>query len=511
LITAGYGSRFKIFYTTISGTITCDGAGNCSVEHPVSTEAACGPEATDCSEKATCDGAGECGEQTHKGTEVQCGADGTECKDKNTCDGAGNCSVENFEPTTVACGDQSSGSCDFANRCDGAGACDDRLVLEGILCDDFTDTDCNKADTCDGAGTCKDNIVAAGVNCGQGDVQCSNQDTCDGAGACANLNHEPDGTQCGFGDACTKVPECKTGACQAGDPVVCNDMSSCTSDVCIDGIGCVFTDIFPVPISCVGPNPCLTLNCNDGNACTADSCDPASGCVNTAIMCDDSNQCTADSCNPASGCVFTSTMDLCNDNNSCTVNDMCDTSGKCVGNSNPACLVIDPSPDNETFDLDYQCENDSEVSITSATFTRDGEPLMPTDLSFYCPPGVILDNLEFGDVPNDFTADVTINGVEGTCVIEEGDDITAISFELVDGEVECFRGMGSDSIIILRDPDDGGVIGVAIGGTFIPIDGILLLVAYAQNNLAWIIPILMISAAIGFMKFGRSKSNENSI
>jgi len=229
-------------------------------------------------------------------------------------------------------------------------------------------------------------------------------------------------------------------------------------------------------------------------------------------MCDDSNQCTADSCNSASGCVFTPTTAMCNDADSCTSNDKCDLTGECVGDSVPACLIID-SGDTPTadFTLSYKCEDENTVTLTDVTYTEDGNVLSPSGMSFSCPDDVTVP-LPITGTPNDFSAHVNINGIEGDCNIEcvepdDCEDLTAISFDLNEGgEVVCFRGEGSAAILILSPPTN-----VAVGGTFIPIDTTLLLVAYAQNNLAWIIPLLMITAAIGFMKFGRSKSNENSI
>lgn len=535
----------------------CDGSGpSCPSEFVADVGKVCGP-GDSCTENDMCDANAVCQPGTPKEEGAMCGDDTVNlCNFANTCDGAGTC-LDNFAPADDSCigtaGLPLPFSCDAFGKCDGMGACVDQFQAVGSSCGDQTNNACDDPNTCDASGNCLDNFALGDLGfiftpCGDpSDTECTDPDTCDGAGKCQDnhldlgfpfnicdsdkcqeeqcqngvcvaLKNEPDDTVCknSFEPACTEDDTCQAGVCVVGGPVDCSDGDICTADLCFPGPG-PGSGCFngfpanPLPAVCQ-PNVCVTLNCNDNNACTADSCDPVTGCLNTAIMCDDSNQCTADSCNPASGCVFTPTTAMCNDADSCTSNDKCDLTGECVGDSVPACLIID-SGDTPTadFTLSYKCEDENTVTLTDVTYTEDGNVLSPSGMSFSCPDDVTVP-LPITGTPNDFSAHVNINGIEGDCNIEcvepnDCEDLTAISFDLnEDDEVVCFRGEGSAAILILSPPTS-----VAVGGTFIPIDSAALLVAYAQNNLAWIIPLLMITAAIGFMKFGRSKSNENSI
>ncbi len=529
----------------------CDGSGpSCPSEFVADVGKVCGPG--DSCTTDMCDANAVCQTGIPKTEGEMCGnQDNTQCDNPNTCDGDGNCQdnheafgefcvgseipsplncaasaacdggacIDQFKDEFSSCGIPIiiPGICDALDTCDAAGTCVDRKAFFGTACGNGLDSECTDPDSCDASGNCRDNHVPGGFPFGTscGTELCKNE-TCQD-GVCKFNVNEPNDTVCkdSLEPACTEDDTCQAGVCVVGGPVDCSDGNICTADLCFPGPG-PGSGCFngfpanPLPAVCQ-PNVCVTLNCNDGNACTADSCDPVTGCVNTAIMCDDSNQCTADSCNPASGCVFTPTTAMCNDMDSCTSNDKCDLTGECVGDSVPACLIID-SGDTPTddFTLSYKCEDENTVTLTDVTYTEDGNVLSPSGMSFSCPDDVTVP-LPITGTPNDFSAHVNINGIEGDCNIEcvepnDCDDLIAISFDLNEGEVVCFRGEGSAAILILSPPTS-----VAVGGTFIPIDSAALLVAYTQNNLAWIIPLLMITAAIGFMKFGRSKSNENSI
>jgi len=442
----------------------CDGAGVC-IENQLSSGSPCGDDTdNDCNEADTCEG-GVC-QDNIVGVSVPCGDDtDTVCNAEDTCDGDGTC-LDNFAGIQTACGDSSSKSCDLPDTCDGVGACSANFVLSGLLCDDFSATECSDPDTCDGVGMCLKNNLRGGTACGSDlNNACTSRDVCSD-GIC-EPNNSPDGTKCFAGlDPLCKNQECSVGVCKflsnKGVGTVCiPGLTACREDTKCDAAGgCT-----------VGGGP---VNCNDSDRCTLDLCNPFSGCVylpNTSdpiciggnactdvagqpIDCNDLNQCTADSCDISSGCVNTPITGSCDDENSCTSNDMCDSSGLCVGNSAiPACLIIAPDPSNESFKLNYSCEDNNAVSVFFASFTRDGVPLEPSNLSFSCPPGITLNELEFNDIPNDFQAEVIINGVEGICIIEIGEDITSISFDLdLSGQVECFRGEGSAAMLILSPP-----------------------------------------------------------
>src|SRR5207249_3096767 len=66
-------------------------------------------------------------------------------------------------------------------------------------------------DACDAAIGCTHTPAPAGTSCGgASDMVCDNPDTCDESGACLP-NHEPDGTPCEDGDACTTADTCMGG------------------------------------------------------------------------------------------------------------------------------------------------------------------------------------------------------------------------------------------------------------------------------------------------------------
>ncbi len=520
---------------------TCQ-AGVCEGDDKPSG-AICGDQSTSsCNDADTCDGNGEC-EENFVLADLPCG-DGTdnECNGEDTCDGAGSCQ-DNLVALDTACGDQSSSTCDLPNACDGAGACAENFVLADLPCGDLTDDECNPLDVCDGAGVCIENFVSSGTSCGDSsDTECDNPDTCDGIGNCDENVEDPftacgtpptefcEGTDvCDGGGDCVEGAELASGTECGGEPGECNDQSTCDGNgaceenfkestaPCGDGTDneCNGEDTCDGAGSCQDNLVALDTACGNQNSeeCDLpDACDGVGACnpnfVLPGVLCGDIvpvTECNpSDVCDGAGGCIVTVVTGLCNDADSCTSSDACDSSGSCVGNSdNQECLEIPPSPDNESRDLNFDCEDDNEVSITSATFTRNGVPLQPSGLSFYCPPGIIIGDLELSGIPNDFEADVIINGIEGTCSIPIGADITSISFALDESnEPECFRGQGSAAILILSPPGEMPLT-TAIGGTFIPIDNMALLLAYGQHNLAWIVPLLMIVAALGFIQFRR--------
>ncbi|RJO66193.1 MAG: hypothetical protein C4523_14045 [Myxococcales bacterium] len=88
----------------------------------------------------------------------------------------------------------------------------------------------------------------------------------------------PDHSACdNFDSACVSIGICRAtdGECYSL-PLGCDDDNACTEDTCVQGSGCVHTDI--------------SDNCKDDDLCTTDSCDPAWGCkYDPAITCDQAN------------------------------------------------------------------------------------------------------------------------------------------------------------------------------------------------------------------------------
>ena len=71
---------------------------------------------------------------------------------------------------------------------------------------------------------------------------CTANDSCRG-GLCMG-DVVPDTTACTDGDPCTLGDACKAGACVPGAGMLaCSDGIACTLDICVAGVGCVFTPV----------------------------------------------------------------------------------------------------------------------------------------------------------------------------------------------------------------------------------------------------------------------------
>jgi len=384
--------------------------------------------------------AGSCTNPPEPNT-TECDSDNDVCNGIRTCNGAGICgqipttppidcddndlcTVDSCNPATGVCGHApTAGCCTSAAQCNDGDACTtDSCTAEHtcahapVVCDDLdpctadscvpatgcTATPivgcqaCADASTCpDDADVCTDKACTAGhcaqvANpfCCQQDVDCTDIDSnpCTSNGTCMNHRCGPTtpltGTSCGT--QCNPAT-CQAGTCTPGTPLNCADADLCTSDVCIEGQGCVHTPIAlccftsdvcgdqnvcttdscdldanrcvhivpdPMCTPCTGSDPfecgprCQTScaagrcqevgpDCNDAVACTTDACDPTTGCTHTA-NCDDKDACTADACDPALGCTHTASPDapgcepcsaeVCNDDDPCTT-DGCGTDG----------------------------------------------------------------------------------------------------------------------------------------------------------------------------------------
>jgi MYXO-CTERM domain-containing protein len=109
---------------------------------------------------------------------------------------------------------------------------------EGALCDDKNV--CTVFDVCK-AGICKGSAAPDGTLCTDGNV-CTVNDSCR-IGVCKG-DPVPDTTACTDGDPCTVGDVCKAGLCVTGPGMLaCNDGIACTLDVCVAGVGCIFSPV----------------------------------------------------------------------------------------------------------------------------------------------------------------------------------------------------------------------------------------------------------------------------
>jgi hypothetical protein len=153
-----------------------------------------------------------------------------------------------------------TGDCALFNSgdlCNGTLLCGDdgfcQLDLESLpQCDDSLDTPCQK-NRCDPE-----------------------------TGECA-MQPEGDGLPCEDGDSCTLGDSCVGGLCGEGGNVVgCDDLNTCTADLCLAESGCSHTP--------------LDGSCSDGNLCTSGDVCVAGICSGSPYGCGDGLDCTADIC-----------------------------------------------------------------------------------------------------------------------------------------------------------------------------------------------------------------------
>ncbi|MEE2779132.1 MAG: hypothetical protein VYE15_01310, partial [Myxococcota bacterium] len=214
-----------------------------------------------------------------------------------------------------------------------SGRCELQNLPFGTLCDDGLL--CTEGDAC-ADGVC---VPADPLSCD--DENSCTQDSCDDAAGCV---HVPVDGACDDDNPCTIADVCAVGVCIGGEPALCDDGDSCTTDGCAPDSGCTH---IPHVGACDDGNACTVgdqcaggqctgqnITCSDGIPCTDDICDPHVGCTYLP----DHGQCSpGDSCNNAIcevgvGCVSTPSNDgiPCNDNNACTQLDVC-SQGICLG------------------------------------------------------------------------------------------------------------------------------------------------------------------------------------
>lgn len=256
----------------------------------------------------TCNtGTGVCVNQPNYNVNTECcnPANGnlTPLPDGNECTGDV-CDVQTGQvthpnlPNGAACGNQNNTQCDLPDSCNGSGACLPRLQPAGTACGSATETDCNHADTCNGSGACLSNLEPAGTSCGSSSSgPCDAADTCNGQGVCLT-NTVANNTPCDDGLFCQDNTVCSNGVCQGGVSHLCEDLLTCTTNVCnetsnqcefpqvagtckIDdggGFVCYLEGALNPTNTC---EACVTSSstsdwtvladgtpCNDGNACT---------------------------------------------------------------------------------------------------------------------------------------------------------------------------------------------------------------------------------------------------
>ena len=344
-----------------AGGDTTSGPGACDLAHPCATGVcnlaahlcvAC-LSATDCGPGALCT-QNVCVKAVGCASDMQCKATGQVCN--LAAAACVDCNV------TADCG--ANQAC-VANKCvaaapcktskDCAGVCD---LQTGTCVDCLADKDCTTAQFCNAQKTCQADVCSGAVCNGAVSFACvangsgyGPATTCDDGKFCTTdscldgigCQWVANTLACNDFNGCTVNDVCGNGVC-GGQTVDCDDGNKCTADGCNPNIGCTHVNVAGScddGLACTTNDVCAagkctggSVTCNDNNFCTDNVCDPVQGCLfpPTTAVCNDGNPCTTDACVAATGCVYTVIPSgACDDGNFCTDNDTCTPAGACVG------------------------------------------------------------------------------------------------------------------------------------------------------------------------------------
>jgi len=186
---------------------------------------------------------------------------------------------------------------------------------------------------------------------------------------------------------------CENGECKGGpDSLVCDDENPCTEDECIEGEGCLFTDISDITVPCDDGNDCTTDDyCLDGECvagwivceCEEDEdCPSDDDMCNGVLVCDyeqwpykcmldpeslvsceePADPCLKAECDPDTGQCFNSPVKdgkPCDDGDDCTNGDVC-VEGKC----SPGTMICECK-------VDVDCTGFDDGNLCNGTFMCD--------------------------------------------------------------------------------------------------------------------------------------------
>ncbi len=347
-----------------SGSDPCDDGVSCTEDQCLEEFDLCFNLATDdlCNDGLYCNGTETCDET------LDCQAG-----EAPSCDDSVPCTVDACNETTDSCTHQpDDASCSDGQFCNGdetcdalagcqAGTsrnCDDGFDCTTDQCNEATDscnhqadnTVCNDGQFCNGQEVCDLNLGCTNgslPNCDDG-ISCT-VDACNEAND--RCDHQADSTLCDDGQYCNGTETCDALLdCQAGNPVVCSDSVSCTTDACDEATdSCTFT-----------PD---NAACSNGLFCDGvETCDALLGCQPASDPCEDSVSCTVDSCDEANDrCEHQASDQVCDDGRFCNGAEVCDPLNDCQQGSPVQCNDGIPCTEDVCSDelgrCDYQPDN----------------------------------------------------------------------------------------------------------------------------------------------------------
>ncbi len=273
---------------------------------------------------------------------------------------------------------------------------------------------CNdgKDNNCDGLTDADDPDCKVG-GCAT-DAECNDNDLCTFdkclGGVCKH-DSLPDNTLCSDGKACNGIEKCKSGKCEPGVKLTCDDGNQCTQDSCDETVQgyCVHKLIAasakeglpgssecldgqdndcdgPIDLQdpdCVGckndlecaganPDPCVNYVCNAKMVCENSPKSIGASCNSgTAKFCNGPETCKLDTDNLLK--CTAGTVKVCNDNDACTI-DSCSEAlqGKCVYtpiSGCKSCVVASDCDDGNDCTLDEcksgKCSNTAKPDNTA--------------------------------------------------------------------------------------------------------------------------------------------------
>jgi len=297
-----YGEHCNLGECVPAGELTCEDNNPCT-DDSCDPQAGCQfvPNDGDCSDNNACTDGDYCEgggcqpgpliycDEANPCTDDSCDV-GTGCihvPNVKQCDDGNECTVGEMCANGVCTGGEEP-ACDDGNLCtdDSCDALVGCVYVDNLVpCDDLNA--CTEQDACT-AGICVPGEV---VICD--DKNSCTSDSCDPAQGCVFAHLAG---SCDDGDACTQNDTCIDGICTPGDPTVCNDGNVCTDDSCEPDSGCVFLS---------NDGGCDDDDaCTEGDHCQGGLCLPGD-----PVVCDDGNTCTTDSCSPQNGCVYVPVAD----------------------------------------------------------------------------------------------------------------------------------------------------------------------------------------------------------
>lgn len=221
----------------------------------------------------------------------------------DTCVSATGCVYTPIPCTKTACETVTCDAVNGCIRTDISASCDTGNKCKNKSCNPVSG--CNNTDIiCDDNNPCTINSCNPATGCvftDNGVALCTPANKCLLSSCINGVGCSPTTPVTCTNTACVQFT-CVAGSCQPSGSTNCDDNNACTNDFCVDGpigapgVGCGHT-----PYICDQPATCYNYTCTPGPGpipnCTIDE--------SSRVVCDDNSLCTTDVCLQGFGCVYT--------------------------------------------------------------------------------------------------------------------------------------------------------------------------------------------------------------